>query len=121
MSQLGHLTDRMRAHGVEPVAIAVTATFSQIAFSETLGVDFPMLSDWEGTVANAYGVQYDEWKGHTGLAKRSVFLIDGERRVRYRWHSDDALVVPDLYEALDEIEALAEDSEQRPRRSTAGD
>lgn len=101
----------MRAHGAEPMAIAVTATFSQIAFGESLGADFPMLSDWEGTVANAYGVQYDEWKGHSGLAKRSVFLVDGERRVRYRWLSDDALVVPDLYEALDEIEALSGSSQ----------
>jgi peroxiredoxin len=104
----------MRAAGAEPVAVAVTATFSQIAFSESLGLDFPMLSDWEGTVAHAYGVQYDEWKGHVGVAKRSVFLIDGERRVRYRWLSDDALVVPDLYEALDEIVRLAEGRAPQP-------
>lgn len=96
----------MRALGAEPVAIAVTATFSQIAFGESLGVDFPMLSDWEGFVANAYGVQYEVWKGHSGVAKRSVFLVDRERRVRYSWVSDDALEVPDLYEALDAIEAL---------------
>ncbi len=107
MSQLGHLAERMREHGAEPIAIAVTATFSQIAFSETLGADFPMLSDWDGTVAHAYGVQYEEWKGHSGLAKRSVFLVDEQRRIVYRWLNEDALIVPDLYEALDEIEALS--------------
>lgn len=101
------MTTRIRALGAEPVAIAVTATFSQMAFSETLGVDFPMLSDWEGTVANRYGVQYDVWRGHSGLAKRSVFVIDGEGRVRYRWVTDDALVEPDLEEALATIESLA--------------
>jgi len=104
---LGHLAERMREAGAEPIAIAVTATFSQIAFSETLGADFPMLSDWDGTVAHAYGVQYEEWKGHSGLAKRSVFLVDEQRRIVYRWLNEDALIVPDLYEALDEIEALA--------------
>jgi peroxiredoxin len=97
----------MREAGAEPIALAVTATFSQIAFAETLGADFPMLSDWEGTVANAYGVQYEEWKGHSGLAKRSVFLVDEQRRIVYRWLSEDALIVPDLYEALDAIEALS--------------
>lgn len=107
MSQLGHLAERMREAGAEPIAIAVTATFSQIAFSETLGADFPMLSDWDGTVAHAYGVQYEEWKGHSGLAKRSVFLVDEQRRIVYRWLDEDALIVPDLYEALDEIEALS--------------
>ena len=109
MSQLGHLAERMRGHGAEPIAIAVTATFSQIAFSETLGADFPMLSDWDGIVAHSYGVQYQEWKGHSGLAKRSVFLVDEQRRIVYRWLNEDALIVPDLYEALDEIEALSSD------------
>lgn len=82
------------------MAAAVTATFSQIAFSEALGVDFPMLSDWEGVTAHAYGVQYSVWKGHSGLAKRSVFVIDGNRTVRYRWTSDDALVEPDFDEPM---------------------
>lgn len=106
MSQLGQLTERIRSAGAEPVAIAVTATFSQMAFSETLGVDYPMLSDWEGFVANSYGVQYDEWKGHSGLAKRSIFVIDRDGVVRYRWVTDDALVEPDLEEAVAHITDL---------------
>jgi peroxiredoxin len=40
------------------------------------------------------------WKGHIGLAKRSVFVIDGSGVIRYRWQSDDALVLPDLGEAV---------------------
>lgn len=100
MSQLGQMSTRFEAYGAQPVAIAVTATFSQMAFAKQLGVDFPMLSDWEGAVANAYGVQYQEWKGHSGLAKRSVFVIDRDRSVRYRWVTDDALVEPDLEEML---------------------
>ena len=101
----------MRGHGAEPIAIAVTATFSQIAFAEILGADFPMLSDWDGTVAHAYGVQYEEWKGHSGLAKRSLFLVDEQRRIVYRWLNEDALIVPDLYEAFDEIEDRVADGE----------
>jgi len=97
---LGALTPEIRRIGAEPVAVAVTATFSQIAFSEALGVDFPMLSDWEGVTAHSYGVQYSVWKGHSGLAKRSVFVIDIHRSIRYRWVSDDALVEPDFDEAV---------------------
>lgn len=93
------------------MAIAVTATFSQMAFAEQLGVDFPMLSDWEGEVANSYGVQYREWKGHTGLAKRSVFVIDRDRRVQYRWVTDDAIVEPDLEEALSVVESLGQSAD----------
>ena len=99
---------RFEASGAQPVAIAVTATFSQIAFAASLGVEFPMLSDWEGRTAYAYGVQYREWKGHSGLAKRSVFVVDEERIVRYRWSTDDALVEPHLGEVLAAVESLRE-------------
>lgn len=100
------MTSRIREQGGEPVAIAVTATFSQMAFAETLGVDFPMLSDWEGTVAHRYGVQYEEWKGHKGLAKRSVFVIDGDGLIRYKWVTNDALAEPDLEEAFAALSSL---------------
>jgi len=89
------------------VALAVTATFSQIAFSEALGVDFPMLSDWEGETAHAYGVQYETWKGHTGLAKRSLFVIDQEGVIRYRWVTEDALLEPEFEDAMTVLAEMA--------------
>ncbi len=92
--------------GAEPVAVAVTATFSQVAFGQSLGVDFPMLSDWEGTVSASYGAQYDVWKGHVGLAKRSVFLLDTDGSIRYRWQSDDPLVLPDLDDVIEALRGL---------------
>lgn len=103
---MGQLTNEIRELGAEPVAVAVTATFSQIAFGQSLGVDFPMLSDWEGDVSASYGAQYDVWKDHVGLAKRTVFVIDTTGRIRYRWQTEDALVLPDLGEVLDTLRAL---------------
>jgi peroxiredoxin len=50
-------------------------------------------------------VQYDVWKGHRGLAKRSVFVVDRDQVVRYRWVTDDALVLPDLDEAVQALRA----------------
>ncbi|MGY1643166.1 redoxin domain-containing protein [Geodermatophilus sp. SYSU D00703] len=108
MSQLGHRVDEIRALGAEVLAVAVTATFSQQAFAETLGVDFPLLSDWDRTVCADYGVRYDVWKGHAGLAKRSVFVIDRGGTVRYRWVTDDALVLPDLDEVVAALRDLRE-------------
>ena len=67
----------------------------------------PLLSDWDGEVCGAYGVRYDQWKGHTGLAQRSLFIIDGDGIVRYRWHTLDALVLPDLTQVVEAVEALA--------------
>jgi glutaredoxin-dependent peroxiredoxin len=78
-----------------------------MAFAERLGIDFPLISDWGGTTANAYGVRYDIWKGHTGLAKRSVFVIDREGLIRYVWSNDDALTLPDFDEVMEAIAAVA--------------
>jgi peroxiredoxin len=86
--------------GAEIAAIAVTATFSQQAFAEHLGVSFPLLSDWDREACADYGVRYETWKGHAGVAKRSLFVVDRERVVRYAWSTDDALRLPDLEELI---------------------
>jgi peroxiredoxin len=64
-------------------------------------VPFPLLSDWSRETCGAYGVRYDVWKEHDGLAKRSLFVIDRGGVIRYRWMSEDALVTPDEQEAID--------------------
>lgn len=100
MSQLGQMADQVQGAGGSMAAIAVTATFSQMAFADATGVTFPLLSDWGGAVSDAYGVRYQEWKGHAGVAKRSVFVVGTDGLVRYRWVTDDALLLPPLDEAL---------------------
>lgn len=97
---MGHRVEDIEDTGASAAAIAVTATFSQMAFAEQFGIGFPLLSDWGGRTAEAYGVRYDVWRGHEGLAKRSVFVIDRDGIIRYRWVTDDALVLPDLDEAI---------------------
>lgn len=85
------------------LAAAVTATFSQQAFAESLDIEFPLLSDWDRRAVDAYDVRYDSWKGHAGVAKRSLFVVDPRGVVRYRWVTDDAMVVPDLDDLVDLI------------------
>ena len=92
--------ERVRAAGGQVIAVAVSSIFAQQAFGRHLGVNFPLLSDWNRTVSPAYGVQYDVWRGHQGVAKRSVFVIDRQGLIRYRWVTDDALVLPDFDAAI---------------------
>jgi len=93
--------------GAEIVAIAVTPTFAQMAFADTLGIDFPLLSDWDGEVSTAYGVRYDVWKGHAGLAKRSVFVVGRDGSITYRWYTDDAHDIPDVDEVISALRDAA--------------
>jgi peroxiredoxin len=90
----------IEAAGGSAVAIAVTATFSQQQFARDLQLSYPLLSDWNREVSQAWGVAYTEWKGHRGVAKRSVFVVDRAGVVRYRWVTDDALQLPDIDEAV---------------------
>ena len=103
---MGRRVEQIEGMRASVAAIANTATFSQMAFAEQFGMTFPLLSDWGGRTAEAYGVRYDVWKGHEGLAKRSVFVIDREGIIRYRWSTDDALVLPDLNEPIRVLEGL---------------
>jgi glutaredoxin-dependent peroxiredoxin len=96
--------------GAEVVAIAVTPTFAQMAFADRLGIDFPLLSDWGGAVSEAYGVRYDVWKGHAGLAKRSVFVVGRDGMISYRWYTDDAHDIPDVEEVVTALREVAGNS-----------
>ena len=103
---MGQRAAEIRALGTEIVAVAVTSVFAQQAFARSLGVDFPLVSDWNRTVAPSYGVQYEVWRGHQGVAKRSVFVVDRDGIIRYRWVTDDALVLPDYDEAIAALRTL---------------
>lgn len=103
---MGHLEPAISEAGGQVLAIAVSATFAQQAFAASLGIGFPLLSDWDRQVCESYGVRYDSWKGHAGIAKRSLFLVDQGGTVRYRWVTDDAYVEPDLDEAMTVLRSL---------------
>lgn len=103
---MGQRAAEIRALGAEIVAVAVTAVFSQQAFAKSIGVDFPLVSDWNEQATPAYGVQYDVWRGHEGLAKRSLFVIDRQGVIRFAWVTDDALVMPDFDGAIEALRRL---------------
>ena len=85
--------------------ISGDSTYAHRVFADAYDLDFPLLSDTDHGVADAFDVKYDEWEGHREMVKRGVFLVDPERRVRYTWRSDVAYVRTDMWplrEALDE-------------------
>jgi peroxiredoxin len=78
--------------GVELVGISVDHGFAHKAFQEKLGIDTPLLSDFEpkGEVARAYGA-YIEQVGH---ANRSLVLVDAEGVVEWVHESPSPLEIP---------------------------
>jgi peroxiredoxin len=48
-------------------------------------LNFPMLSDWDHEVIHAYDVVYPDMYDLIEAAQRSVFVVDEDRTVTYRW------------------------------------
>jgi peroxiredoxin len=92
--------------GVELVGISVDHGFAHKAFQEKLGIDTPLLADFEpkGEVARAYGA-YIERVGH---ANRSLVLIDEGGTVEWVHESPTPLEIPGanvIFDGLASVEA----------------
>jgi len=88
--------------------VSTDRSFSHRAFANAENLDFPLLSDCTGDVAESYGVLYDEIEGHERVSKRAVFVVDGDRTVRYAWSTDDPEVQPDWAPVRDAVASLTE-------------
>jgi peroxiredoxin len=79
------------------LGISVDAPFSNAAFANKNGINFPILSDYARAAVNAYGVAHDDFAGMPGYtaAKRSVFIVDESGTVTYEWIAPNPGVEPD--------------------------
>lgn len=92
----------IEARGVTMVGISVDSGFAHKAFQESLGIDIPLLADFEpkGEVARAYEAYVDKF----GHANRSLVLIDEEGMVEWVHESPTPLEIPGanlIFDALD--------------------
>ena len=79
------------------IGISVDSPFAQKAFVEANGLNFPMYSDFSRHAVRAFDIEDPNFAGGLlpGVAKRSVFVLDGDGVVRWRWISDNPGVEPD--------------------------
>jgi len=86
------------------IGISVNDPFSNKAFAERNILSFPLLSDYNREVVALYGVAAKDFAGLKGYtaAKRSIFIVDRERTVRYVWVSEDPRVEPN-YEEIERV------------------
>lgn len=70
--------------GVRPLGISRDSVWSHSAWKGTLGVDLPLLSDWNGEAARGFGVAV-ELGGMEDVAARSSFLIEDGETIRDAW------------------------------------
>jgi len=94
--------------GVELIGISVDHGFAHKAFQEKLGIDTPLLADFEpkGEVARAYGAYIEQ----TGHANRSLVLVDEEGTVAWVHESATPLEIPGANLIFDALETVGSDA-----------
>jgi len=94
--------------GVELVGISVDHGFAHKAFQEKLGIDTPLLADFEpkGEVARSYGAYIEQ----TGHSNRSLVLVDAEGTVEWVYESPTPLEIPGANLIFDALETVGSDA-----------
>jgi peroxiredoxin len=89
--------------------ISVNDPFSNKAFHEENVLNFPLLSDYTRTVVRKYDIYHENFAGLAGytVAKRSVFILDSEGVVRYKWVTENPGVMPPYEEIKQQLGVLA--------------
>lgn len=90
------------------LGISVNDPFTNKAFHEVNMLNFPLLCDYNREVVEKYGVPMHDFAGLKGYtaAKRSIFIVDKEGVIRYKWVSDNPGIEPDYNEIEKELEEL---------------
>jgi glutaredoxin-dependent peroxiredoxin len=95
---------RFRSLKASVLGISTDTFFALKAWADQQRFGFPLLSDYNKEVINAYGVVNPDMIGLKNIAKRAVFVIDRSGIVRYSEVLEDARNEPD-YEKLSEAVA----------------
>lgn len=108
MCTLRDALSNLEALDAQVIGISVNDPFSNRAFHEMNMLNFPLLCDYNREVVKKYGVFHEDFAGLKGYtaAKRSVFILDREGVIRYRWVSDNPGVEPDYAEIEAELGKL---------------
>ncbi|MDF2426143.1 MAG: redoxin domain-containing protein [Nitrosopumilus sp.] len=86
--------------GAKVVAISNDGPFANKAFAEKNNFNFPLLADYTSKTIRDYGVLMPDLlhiKDYNA-AKRSVFIINEDGKIGYKWVSEDPLKEPNYEE-----------------------
>jgi len=102
--------DVLKNYGAQVIGASVDGPFANKIFAENRHLNFPILSDYKREVINKYGIVMENLGPLEGYkaAKRSVFIIDRNGKIQYKWISDNPLIEPDYQEVKRALSKLKE-------------
>ncbi len=87
------------------IGISVDGPFANKMFTENHHLNFPILSDYKRQVISDYGIVMKDLAAlkDYNAAKRSIFILDENKKIIYKWISDNPLVEPNYDEIKNNI------------------
>ena len=88
--------------GAHVVAISNDGPFANKAFAEKNNYNFPVLGDYESKTIRDYDVLLPDLLHvkNYNAAKRSVFILDSDHKIIWKWIVDDPLKEPNYDEII---------------------
>jgi peroxiredoxin len=99
---------KLNAVQASVIGISVDSLFTLKVFAQTYALEYPLLSDFNKKVSEAFDVLQSPWVafGYMGVAKRAVFVLDSKGILRYRWITDVPSEEPPYDEIMDSLKKL---------------
>ena len=91
------------AAGITVYGVSRDSPFSHRAWKEALGLETPLLSDWNGDLTRALGLARS-WHGFADVPERAAILVGEDGTVRGTWRYADS-EAPDFDELLAAVRA----------------
>jgi glutaredoxin-dependent peroxiredoxin len=96
----------LRAIGAQVIGISVDGPFANKMFAQNKQLNFPVLSDYKRDTIRKYGVVMKDLASlkEYDAAKRSIFVLDSDGMIVYKWISDNPLVEPNYDEVKSSLQ-----------------
>lgn len=93
----------LKKYGAQVIGISIDGPFANKIFTEHHHLNFPLLSDYKRDTIQKYGIVMKDLgplKDYNA-AKRSIFIVDENGKIQYKWVSDNPLIEPNQQEIKD--------------------
>lgn len=97
--ELCSIRDNMKLYNslnAEVIAISIDSFFTLKEFKKSENLNFTLLSDFNREVSSDYGTLYDDYFGMKGVAKRSVFVIGKDKKIKHLEILEDSDELPNF-------------------------
>ena len=97
--------DEINDYNAKVIGISVDGPFANKFFYENRHLNFPILSDYKRDVIQNYGIVMKDLASlkDYNAAKRSIFILDEDKKLKYKWISDNPLIEPNYQEIKENL------------------